>query len=290
MSHRITTILDAVKHLEQRQSSLVIDGLAIDDGVREVKHNDLFPINMYEDLPSVEMTEASGELLNVARSRNFFLEGMVSPDRLAWYVSFRYRQRPWGIIYSESAIIHLVHSMVQQFGSKFGDVIELCNKLIYAVTIHELFHYRVDVFALNLEMALGTPIYLPYKTNVYTRTFHTPECLEEALANASTLVRSLAPFKECLYYWYSRCRDGYRQFDLYDSPQTFDRGLMRLMGQIIEGTTAAIDETPRWFPNLDWDDPYYGSSLVPRHSVERAGVSDRLRTAMFARPYRCGKL
>jgi hypothetical protein len=61
----------------------------------------------------------------------------------------------------------------------------------YAVYRHEFFHYQAEVFATNSEVHSLKPLYINY--NVYVKDYvrHTKDWLEEALAEASVLRRTL---------------------------------------------------------------------------------------------------
>ncbi len=52
---------------------------------------------------------------------------------------------------------------------------------------HEIEHFKVESFALNAELFLGKPLYVPYLVDIYAQSYHTDACLEEALANATVL-------------------------------------------------------------------------------------------------------
>lgn len=290
MPQRTSNIIKVIDHLRQSRPELFTERYIDLEHDRDPRHQEPRPLDIYAEIPDELRDRVSRRLAESLRGHNDRRPSSVSTDRIAWYFSFRHLGYPWGIFYDEAAIYDHVVRLYLEFEDKHADIVDLFQKVIYAITIHELFHYRVDVFALNLEMATDRPVYLPYKANVYRPSFATPGCLEEALANASTIVRSLGSIKEVLYAWYKRCRDGYCQFDWYDHPDTFESGLVKLMNQICEGRVTPTRDTPHWFPELSWDDPYYGSSQVPRYIVERTHLTDIERQAIFAKPYRCAKL
>ena len=290
MPHRTSNIVKVIDHLRQSRPDLFTERLIDREHDRDLRDQELRPLDIYAEIPDELREHVNRRLAEMARGQNDRRPSSVSPDRLAWYVSFHHVGYPWGIFYDEKAIFDHVVRLYLEFEDKHRDIVDLFQKVIYAITIHELFHYRVDVFALNLEMATGRQVYLPYMDTVYRPNFATPGCLEEALANASTLVRSLGSVRDVLYAWYKRCSDGYSQFDWYDHPDTFESGLVKLMNQICEGCANPALDHPHWFPELSWDDPYYGSSQVPRYIVDRINLSDIERQAIFAKPYRCAKL
>ncbi len=101
----------------------------------------------------------------------------------------------WGIYISESGIARLAAELKSAFEQD-----EQSNRLpsatdkrfflnvAYEILLrHELFHFRIESFALNAELMLESALYVPYLMNVYSEDYGTDDCLEEALANATVL-------------------------------------------------------------------------------------------------------
>ena len=67
---------------------------------------------------------------------------------------------------------------------------------------HELYHFRLDLYALHQELTLKRPLYTKYVDMVYRSVTCTPECYEESLANRSAVdkARKLAADKRMNYF------------------------------------------------------------------------------------------
>jgi hypothetical protein len=105
----------------------------------------------------------------------------------------------WGIHISESGVLHLAAAMYKslpkgQMNLFEQDQIEQIGRLIqiaYQVILrHQLFHFKIEQWALLFEFSTGRAYYLPYLQYVYLPTLYDPEerNLEEALANLSILL------------------------------------------------------------------------------------------------------
>jgi len=117
------------------------------------------------------------------RVRAGFVEG--GSEALGWYQPYHcYDDAHWGIYLHGSRILDL--------GRVFYDRLrvqgcpqpiagfELAMRLILE---HEMFHARMETFALQLELANKTAVFKPYNENVYRRALGSDKSLEEAVAN-----------------------------------------------------------------------------------------------------------
>jgi hypothetical protein len=96
----------------------------------------------------------------------------------------------WGIYISEQGMMRLAAVLQFNFTKYVGPLPDEDESrfvaLAYQVLLrHELEHFKVESFALNAEMFVGRPVYVPYLLNVYAQLYGDAECLEEALANAT---------------------------------------------------------------------------------------------------------
>ena len=118
----------------------------------------------------------------------------------------------------------------------------------YSLFLHEQFHHKVESLGLRLMVAAKSSFYIPYSRNVYTVTFNTDDCLEEALANADSYNRlSQKTYKDRLHgQIYRATRDylrdsfevappGYRRASGFLGTR-FDDGVWDLQTQVREGT------------------------------------------------------
>jgi len=105
----------------------------------------------------------------------------------------------WGIYISEIGVLNLAAQLYQTLSIQNMQLVsdsesQQINRLIqiaYQVILrHQLFHFKVEQWALLFELATGRPYYLPYLQFVYLPTIYSPEDnnLEEALANLSILL------------------------------------------------------------------------------------------------------
>ena len=113
----------------------------------------------------------------------------------AWYCPIHFFGYDWGIYIRESCILsHAVdiasfvdwHLVRLSPGKLIRD---LLRSAFHALFLHEQFHHKVESLGFRLMVSTGTERYRPYKRNVYRRTFLTPNCLEESLANPESFRR-----------------------------------------------------------------------------------------------------
>ena len=121
-------------------------------------------------------------------------EGVVEGgmDYLAFYKSFRDAKRSpvrnkWGIFFVKRRCIALAKDMALSTNEPFRLCLDALIDLIYA---HELYHYKIDAYCLQLESTGGSHIYRPYRSLV--RGLSINDWHEEAVANYYGLLRMKA--------------------------------------------------------------------------------------------------
>jgi hypothetical protein len=213
------------------------------------------------------------------------------PLHIAYSLARRTRRLIWGILVSKDGIF--------QLGAHLARVLRLTQpkervaaiELAFQVLLrHELFHFKVEQWALMLELITGRPFYGPYLEKVYAATFLTDACLEEALANRAVLdshkVQSIfpdAPVRRLLIEtFFERQGPGYRNYTLSrqwnEGPRPWRRArevVNGLCNQIVCGQTGlpTEEEIPFYLypPNNNF---LRAEDLVPVHIVGEMRVDD----------------
>jgi predicted RNA binding protein YcfA (HicA-like mRNA interferase family) len=116
--------------------------------------------------------------------------------------------------------------------------------------------------------------YRPYKTNVYRRTFNTPACIEESLANAESYRRLVEPrytqrvdpairegLRAYLKWSIPQQPPGYREGVKFISESPYRDGLYSLQSQMLDG------RVPPTTPKEHW-------SVAPNMITSLADISD----------------
>lgn len=227
------------------------------------------------------LTELGLEAYATYLPLHFFLEDK-GDDTPSWgiYISLQGILKLAAVI--QEAAINLWGVPDQQAKINFTDV-------AYQILLrHELEHYKVESFALNAEMMLGEPIYTPYLMNVYTNTYCTDECLEEALANRtildSTVIKEmfskLYPERKPAVPWRDLiCKlfldhqpPGYRNYALTRwNPRGRDKerreAMNFLCNQVVQGQINPFEDIPfyAWPPDNHF---LRAENLVPIYIVD----------------------
>ena len=121
--------------------------------------------------------------------------GTYIPLHLVWPKKKNY----WGIYISETGILNLAATLYINLPKGQLDLfpqteikkIEHLIQIAYQIILrHQLFHFKIEQWALLFEFASGHAYYLPYLQDVYIPTIYDSEenNLEEALANTSILL------------------------------------------------------------------------------------------------------
>ena len=114
-------------------------------------------------------------------------------DVLAFYKSFRFADRQpaknkWGIFFIKNRCRALASEMKHLTGESFTVCL---NSLIQFLYVHELYHYKIDAYMLQLEATGGLPTYRPYR--FFQRSLPIDQWYEEAIANHYALLAVRAP-------------------------------------------------------------------------------------------------
>ena len=131
---------------------------------------------------------ADGELVNNDTIADFERANSEAGfEASAFYISFHNctEDRKWGIFYYDDAVRALATKIKRDLG--ITDDKKCARLAIEILRKHELFHFRLDLFALQQELTLRRPLYNKYARNVYRKVLFTKECYEESLANASSV-------------------------------------------------------------------------------------------------------
>jgi hypothetical protein len=142
-----------------------------------------------------------------------------------WHAYGESARTPWGIYILLDRFFDTVcdlYTSGEFFPAPKPLLVSVIRFLWWTTYRHELFHFHVEVFATRLESALRTPFYRPYVELVRARVVNTPECWEEALAQAvvleSRMVKQNAGInskymKEYVVPYFRTFPDGYRHFE-----------------------------------------------------------------------------
>ena len=185
-------------------------------------------------------------------------------DICAWYQPIHNYPSSWGIYIKQECLEHIARdiagilsgsSLTIGLRAAAMETISVAFTLLY---LHEHYHHKVETMGLRLTVVDRRPTYLPYRKKVYTRTFGTDECIEEALANASSYLRLNDPPYNQLNYSvreaakaYLRSRfpkdpPGYRMADLYLTEDSFAIRENFLQSQIREKRLAPVQPPDEW--------------------------------------------
>lgn len=180
-------------------------------------------------------------------------------EHCAWYDSYHYGRKNWGIhigedcwaglarrLQIEASKANYTNSTNPSKGSDFTRSSEAVRGAFFMLFLHEFFHYQVDIAATMIEITTGRPnYYTNYSRNVYWPSYRGSGALEEALANRYMFGR----FEYCRInrdYLHAKLLlegPGYRDFHLYKG-QNFWQGRRRLMNQILRCVPAVPNEAP----------------------------------------------
>lgn len=262
-------------------------------------------------LPAIQVVEvALDDLLDAAGLAEIEIDSAGAEDRvrtgfadlgseaLGWYQPYhKYDEGHWGIYLFCSRILDLGRVLCDRL-SKVGCPqpiagFELAMRLILE---HELFHARMETFALGLELSGSAAIYKPYNETIYQKTLGTDRALEEAIANytARETVQSLVTSWIATRNWkqqhvsavmdfidesYRLSPPGYRHWYLAADPLTW----RRLAAQTITGTLESIEPLVPLDPFLK--SPPIGIIELPQIPIWIAS-EDTLPDRLFGTPPR----
>jgi hypothetical protein len=107
--------------------------------------------------------------------------GGKTTDSCAWYESYHFGHKHWGIHFSEYCVL----SVGERFWhhGQYKTKTDAIKGALLFLFLHEFFHYITDNASAVLEVVSGTPfLYDRYSRNVYMKMYSSPGALEEALA------------------------------------------------------------------------------------------------------------
>jgi hypothetical protein len=189
----------------------------------------------------------------------------------AWYCPIHFFGHGWGIYIRESCILSWTMDIASLVdwkairASKRSIARQLLRSAFYVFFLHEQFHHKVESLGFRVLIATGTDRYRPYKANVYRRSYLSPACLEESLANAESYRRLGEP--RYLQRVEKAIRDGLRDFlklsiplqppgyaegIRYLSDTPYRDGLHSLQSQLLDGVLTPSTPAGHWAiaPNM----------------------------------------
>lgn len=117
------------------------------------------------------------------------------PDALAFYLPFHYFYPTWWGIYLVVEGVHRLGEILRVAGNGSLETQDCMLASRIFLFGHEQYHHRVESLSARLEVTHRNPAYRTGFEAHYRKTYNTPDCIEEALANAHGLKRTLAAFK-----------------------------------------------------------------------------------------------
>ncbi len=132
---------------------------------------------------------------DTAQINNLGVEAYATYLPIHYFHNKHHHGLDWGIVIAEEGVAKLAGLLENacthrkhEFGEPQGDVAALFAEIAYQILLrHELVHYKLELWALQAELLLHKRLYTPYIETVYSQTYRTDDCLEEALANRSVL-------------------------------------------------------------------------------------------------------
>ena len=176
-------------------------------------------------------------------------------DVLAWYQPIHYHGYGWGIYIYESAIVDIAKSIISYLPSsrrcQFDAQVGALRSAFQTLFLHEVFHHKVESFAIMLEVIGRKSHYVPYHELVYQPLFGTDDLIEEGLACAEQKKRLLEQTykkhvpddvldaaQRMLGDWIPRLLPGYRTGSDFLEEWEYERAIDRLSAQIQETSTV----------------------------------------------------
>lgn len=194
-------------------------------------------------------------------------------DICAWYCPIHFFGHGWGIYIREECVLHEALAIARQVDWKAAAALKLSfaatvqrlfRAAFYAMFLHEQFHHKVESLGFRLLVASGKDLYRPYKWNVYRRTFLTPACIEESLANADSYQRLDeprykaklgAPFRRALRAHlrasFAAQPPGYKEGLNFLSDYLFQPALHDLQSRVKDGAIKPSTPPKHWQVSSD---------------------------------------
>jgi hypothetical protein len=185
----------------------------------------------------------------------------------SWYQPYHYLPRQkWGVHLRFDSWMKVAALFYHNCPFLRGRKLDSIKSAFLYLYVHELFHNVVENASSVMEILLGTPhIYTKYYSEVYSNTFNSSNCIEEALSNAYLFLWA----EECCHINKDFLKDnlllkqgpGYSNFIQYGSSfSNFSKGNRILLSQIRYGelNSTAFDPVEQL---LDISDPLLYSSI-----------------------------
>ncbi len=189
-------------------------------------------------------------------------------EHCAWYCPIHFFGHAWGIYIRESCILSCAVEIarfvnwraVPLASSRRYDIArQLLRSAFYVFFLHEQFHHKVESLGFRLLIANGADRYRPYKANVYRRSYGTPQCIEESLANAESYLRLSEDrhikrldkairngLRDFLKASFPVQPSGYAEAVNYLDKQSYRDGLWELQSQVLDGRLPPTTPTRHW--------------------------------------------
>jgi hypothetical protein len=175
----------------------------------------------------------------------------------AWYRPVHLAAYDAGIVVREAAVLGLARDLgafARGSGVHLPDTDESARHLLRMVFttlfLHQLFHHRVEMLALRMQVVEQRPRYVAYYREAYAAAAGTDDQLEESLANAY-VYRALARRAYCagipndlrratcelVKQSWAHDEPGYRLAASYVAPEAWDKALGELHARVNEAST-----------------------------------------------------
>lgn len=251
-----------------------------DDEITEEEINDFFN---EEDVYSQREYDI-GEMMKGITGRYFKGSSPFSHKLCAYYLPIHFYGNAWGIYIMRACLLHIgkciYRTLPYHLRNKIRHYKLPAKERVYRqfkrasfiyLYLHELFHHKVESFGIRLLVAEGCDRYISYKKNVYQTLYNTVDCLEEALANASsykslsqkTYTTSIWPevrklTRDFMKNYFLLMPPGYDQAcNYFPDNNDFYRGQWNLQCMIQNGKLLHGDNALKWYLAPRMLHPFY---------------------------------
>lgn len=152
-------------------------------------------------------------------------------DHLAWYLSFHFDRRSWGIYITERGLHHVASFLPGGLDPLFR--LQCAFDCLHA---HEYFHFLVDIATTAIELPVRSDLYRPYVRACKVKSPPYNE-LEEALANAhaiSPISRQASGLRAGVRAFMAQQPSGYRDHASVSGKDADRVALERLVSQVLD--------------------------------------------------------
>jgi hypothetical protein len=196
----------------------------------------------WENLGEFDLITEMTDSLEKAKTTDNTIAGTEFERSIcSWYQPYHYMPRQkWGVHLRYDSWMRVAALFYHSCPSTIGRKLDSIKSAFLYLYVHELFHNIVENAASIMEIILsGKPgIYTKYYSEIYSNTFNSSNCIEEALSNGY------------LFFWAEECHidreflkdellkqgPGYRNFIQYGSGSSnFSKGNRILLSQIRYG-------------------------------------------------------